>query len=339
GWIMAQCPSHEDKHRSLAVHEDGHHHCKAGCGEKGDSYKVAQKVGLDHRKYARGNVKSEYKTPSAPKIKPRNSSPEPSSTNGGVPDVYLQETDPNDTSDTDSLKSDTKKYHKYLMENFGKLTWPLSKETVERIALGLDHANVPVIPIRDASGKIIAMKKHKGRQWGNNTKNKFFPAEQIAGYDKNKTLVITAGEKDCLVAIEYFGFQCATVTGGEGSIPIKENEDDEDPWDIADGFRQYIVAYDNDSSGKSGGMKTAKEFLKRNPSAEVRVIKWNEECPDKWDISDSVENDHGMTFTEALDNSTLVKPKIKLGEFKVIQPNQIKDSKPAPVEWFIENKC
>ena len=49
------------------------------------------------------------------------------------------------------------------------------------------------------------MKKHKGRQWGNNTKNKFFPAEQIAGYDKNKTLVITAGEKDCLVAIEYFG--------------------------------------------------------------------------------------------------------------------------------------
>ena len=94
GWYMAKCPSHDDKHRSLAISQKGHHHCKAGCGEKGDSYIVAQKVGLDHRKYARGNVKSDNKTPSTPKIKPRNSSPEPPSTNGGVPDVYLENKEP-----------------------------------------------------------------------------------------------------------------------------------------------------------------------------------------------------------------------------------------------------
>ena len=201
-WYMAKCPSHEDKHCSLAIIQKGHHHCKAGCGEKGDSYKVAQKVGLDPRKYARGNVKSEYKTPSAPKIKPRNSSPEPSSANGGVPDVYLQETDPNDTNDTDSLKSDIEKHHKYLMENFEKLPWQLSKDRVKGIELGLDHANVVVIPIRDDDGNPIGMKKHKGNQWGD-TKNKWYPAELIAGYDKNKTLTITAGEHDCQVDIEH----------------------------------------------------------------------------------------------------------------------------------------
>ena len=159
GWFMAKCPSHEDKHRSLAVNQDGHHHCKAGCGEKGDSYLVAQKVGLDHRKYARGNVKSDNKTPSTPKIKPRNSSPEPPSTNGGVPDVYLQETDTKDKKDTGSLQSDILKHHKYLMENFEKLPWQLSKDKVKRIALGMDHANMVIIPIRDADGEVIAIKK------------------------------------------------------------------------------------------------------------------------------------------------------------------------------------
>ena len=162
GWFMAKCPSHEDKHRSLAVNQDGHHHCKAGCGEKGDSYLVAQKVGLDHKKYARGNVKSDNKTPSTPKIKPRNSSPEPPSTNGRVPDVYLENkepSDPNDTNDSTSLKSDIAKHHKYLMENFEKLPWQLSKDKVKRIALGMDHANMVIIPIRDADGEVIAIKK------------------------------------------------------------------------------------------------------------------------------------------------------------------------------------
>ena len=300
---MAKCPSHEDRHRSLAIHEDGHHHCKAGCGEKGDSYLVAQKVGLDHKKYARGNVKSDNKTPSTPKISTRNSSPEPPSTNGRVPDVYLENkepSDPNDTNDSTSLKSDIAKHHKYLMENIEKLPWQLSKDKVKRIALGMDHANMVIIPIRDADGEVIAIKKHKGNQWGNNTKNKFYPAERIAGYDKNKTLIVTAGEHDCEVAIERFGFQCATVTGGEGSIPSDEY------WTLINGFVQYVIIYDNDSTGKSGARKMADEILRHNPTAKVKIARWSKKCPDKWDVADSIKNDEGMTFLYALDQSTLV---------------------------------
>ena len=333
GWFMAKCPSHEDKHRSLAVHEDGHHHCKAGCGEKGDSYIVAQKVGLDHNLYARGNVKSDNKTASTPKISARNSSPEPPSANGGVPDVYLENKELSDTNDSTSLKSDIAKYHKHLMENFEKLPWQLSKDRVKGIELGLDHANKVVIPIRDADGEPIAMKKHKGNQWGYDTKNKWYPAERIAGYDKNKTLIVTAGEHDCEVATEYFGHQCATVTGGEGSVPSDEY------WTLINGFAKYIIVYDNDSTGRSGARKIAQEILRRNPTAEVRIATWSKKCPEKWDIADSVEKELGVTFNDALDDSKLVKPKTEIGEFKLIQPNQIKDIKPAPVEWFIENKC
>ena len=128
GWYMAKCPSHDDKKRSLAINQDGYHHCKADCGEKGDSYLVAQKVGLDHVKYARHNTKNDYKPSSAPQIKPRNSSPEPPPVNGGVHDVYLQEADTKDKKDTGSLQSDIAKYHKHLMENFEKLPWQLSRD-------------------------------------------------------------------------------------------------------------------------------------------------------------------------------------------------------------------
>ena len=103
-WYMAKCPSHEDKHRSLRIHVNGNHDCMANCGEKGDAYIVAQKVGLDHRLYARGNVKSDGKTPSTPKISARNGSPEPPSVNDGkmadsVTDVYLENKELSDTND------------------------------------------------------------------------------------------------------------------------------------------------------------------------------------------------------------------------------------------------
>ena len=333
GWYMAKCPSHDDKKRSLAINQDGYHHCKADCGEKGDSYLVAQKVGLDHVKYARHNTKNDYKLSSAPQIKPRNSSPEPPSVNGGVHDVYLQEADTKDKKDTGSLQSDIAKYHKHLMENFEKLPWQLSRDKAKGIELGLDQSNMVVIPIRDADCEPIAMKTHKGKQWGIDTKNKFYPAERIAGYDKNKTLIVTAGEHDCEVAIERFGFQCATVTGGEGSIPSDEY------WTLINGFVQYVIIYDNDSTGKSGARKIAQEILRRNPTAKVRIAEWEKDVPEKWDIADSVKQDNGVTCAKALDNSKLVKPKIEIGEFKLIQPSQIKIVEPAPVEWFIENRC
>ena len=82
-WYMAKCPSHDDKKRSLRIHVNGNHDCMANCGEKGDAYIIAQKVGLDQNKYARHSSEKVYKPPSSPKIKPRNSSPEPPSTNGG----------------------------------------------------------------------------------------------------------------------------------------------------------------------------------------------------------------------------------------------------------------
>jgi len=330
-WYMAKCPSHPDKKRSLAINKNGSHHCKAGCGEKGDSYIVAQKVGLDHRQYARHPSKNEYKTPSAPKIKPRNSSPEPQSANGGVSDVYLQETDTKDKKDTGSLRKDIDKYHDYLMDNFEKLPWQLSKDKVKGIELGMDQSNVVVIPIRDADGEPIAIKKHKGNQWGE-TKNKWYPAERIAGYDKNKTLIVTAGEHDCEVAIERFGFQCATVTGGEGSIPSAKY------WKPVDGFGQYVIIYDNDSTGNIGADKLAQEIIRRSPTAKVRIAKWKKGVPDKWDIADSVKQDDGVTCAEALDNSKIVKLKPKIGEFELILPNQIDNAPPPPVQWFVQDK-
>ena len=332
GWHMANCPTHPDRKRSLAIHQDGYHHCKSGaCNEKGDAYIVAQKVGLDHFKYARHPSKKDYKPSSSPQIKPRNSSPEPQTNNGGVPDVYLEKADTKDKKDTGSLQKDIDKYHKYLMGNFEKLPWQLSKDKVRGIELGMDQSNVVVIPIRDADGEPIAIKKHKGNQWGE-TKNKWYPAERIAGYDKDKTLVITAGEHDCEVAIERFGFQCATVTGGEGSIPSDKY------WKLVDGFDNYVILYDNDSTGKSGARKIAQEILRRNPTAKVKIARWKKDIPDKWDIADSVKQDDGVTCAEALDNSKIVKLKPKIGEFELILPNQIDNAPPPPVQWFVQDK-
>ena len=354
GWFMAKCPSHDDKHNSLAVHQDGHHHCKANCGEKGDAYLIALKVGLDHKLYARGKVaKNGFNSKNTAINQPK----PPSNQNDGVSDVYLNKKDTNDKKDTTSpqkgmdhathesdavigieLGASLKKHHQRAIDNINDFPWNLNLETIKEYKLGLNEKNEVVIPIMDTSGRVVSMKEHKGKQWGVNKENKFYPAGHLGKggmkfrkYTTDATLVICAGEKDCLILRQHTKYQAITVTGGEGSIP------DSKYWKGVDHFKRYIIIYDNDATGKQGAEKMAREVQKRNPTADVKVAVWSKKCPDKWDVADSIDHDNGNTLMSAIDNAKPVKP--KMGEFKMINPSMLKHSVPEPVKWFIKDKC
>ena len=351
GWFMTYCPypDHEDKKRSFAVNEGAYHTC-FGCSARGDAYLFAKDFGYDPRPYARGRVKGDYMSPSTPILPPKTGNKQDVS----VLDVCLDIPSINDGKQTgresgddnvskhedDSFKTPLMDvimlHHNHLLNESEEVSaflrsysWKINKKAVERHLLGYDQrADKIMIPIFDKEKKPYGWKFHKGHQTGYNKKNKWYPQELIVAYDKNKPILICAGEKDAIHVMDHTGWQVATVTGGEMSIPKINN------W-IVDGFKKYIIIYDNAAAGWNGATKMAKELGQRNILAEVSIAQWGAKETRQWDCSLSFQNDGGSSFAAAIDNAEKVTI-TKIGGFDLILPNTITKESVKPVEWYVD---
>ena len=294
GGLIALCPSHTDTKPSLHINPKNGtylHKCFV-CDESGDSYSVANEYLClsDSSKYAiHGTAKSEI-------IPYSNGIPIQNGTKKAATDLI-----------PDSIVLEC---HQTLMDNYKLCDWTISPSTAKAVQLGYDNKQRKiVIPIRNEQGDVITLKAHKGFYFPDNSdkENKFFPLERIAGYDKNKTLFICAGEKDCIVGIEHLGLQFATVTGGENSIPKAEH------WKAVDNMSRYVIIYDKDDTGDKGSKKFANNIhMQLDPKFDVRIAQWDKSLPDKWDIAEAIKQNKEHTIYEAIDNAITVQPNYAL---------------------------
>ena len=300
-WYMARCPSpnhkNGDKKLSLAINVEGFHSCKASnCNEKGDSADVAILCGLDPKPYYRGDSLNKKLLPPSSKESLKNNRITTESVSDVYPEIpYIEVED-----------TVVEKYHQNLLNNWSEFDWSVSKETAKALKLGWNDGNV-VIPHFNSEGTVVTLRQHKSYPVTEcidsnlyDNKNKWYPANLIAGYNKNQPIVIVAGEKDCIHAISHYGdkYQFATTTAGEGTMRM-----DEWWWDDADiiGAGLYIVILDHDIAGYSGSLKVAEEMKKRNNQiSRILIGYWDKDLPDGWDISDSMSFDDGATFERAV---------------------------------------
>ena len=152
--------------------------------------------------------------------------------------------------------------------------WNISEAAVGRHQLGYSkRKHSVVIPITESTGHPVQMKIHKDDQWGTDKTNKWYPADLIAKYDKDKTLLICAGEKDAIHILDHTGWQVATVTGGELSMPEKKSL----YWNLIDGFKRYVIIYDNDKTMFLGSFTSennkAEETSQSQINSDLKNIK------------------------------------------------------------------
>tara|TARA_R100000808_G_scaffold6488_1_gene19244 strand:- start:751 stop:2610 length:1860 start_codon:yes stop_codon:yes gene_type:complete len=112
------------------------------------------------------------------------------------------------------------------------------------------------------------IKRHKGQQFGN-AECKIYP--DIANIDPKGTLLICEGEKDA-VSAGCYGFPAISFTSGANGIPKDLT--------ILDEYKNIVICYDNDESGKKGAKKLANALF--NIDRQIKILT----LPDEMDITD-----------------------------------------------------
>ena len=114
---------------------------------------------------------------------------------------------------------------------------------------------------------------------------RWYPIDQLASQE----LVFCEGELDALAAISA-GVPAITVTGGAGtsverlSMPIAG--------------KKFVLAGDNDKAGRKGDLKRAESLLKHG--AHVFLIKWPEDRPKGWDVTDEIREYGADSFRKII---------------------------------------
>jgi hypothetical protein len=117
----------------------------------------------------------------------------------------------------------------------------------------------------------------------------FFPARQLRGAG---TLVLTAGEEKALAAIAT-GWRAVSWSAGECSIHDRVAR-----FLAAMGNTSVLVAMDADAAGCQGATKAA-EALQRAGCTDVRVLRWPQKRPMRWDMADELRV-HGAQCLDEL---------------------------------------
>lgn len=149
---------------------------------------------------------------------------------------------------------------------------------------GIHFTNEIVIPVHDADGVFLFNKYRRSPTSDIGPKYRYDKGGKVElyGYHKAKehnTILITEGEKDCLVAWSH-NIPAVTSTGGAQSFQ-KEWEDLFMPQEDGECAKDIIICYDNDQAGADGMVKTL-EIL---PWAKVLFLP---DIPNVKDISDYV---------------------------------------------------
>lgn len=124
-----------------------------------------------------------------------------------------------------------------------------------------------------------------------------FPYQLLIESDKNKWVMLCAGEKDMAVARSH-GFNAVTLTGGERAVPV-----------LLAPFqgRKVFIAYDNDDAGREGARKVA-AYLKPY-TEEIKIVTgFHEVCVEKGeDITDFFMK-YGGTREQLIEYIKVAKP-------------------------------
>lgn len=179
-----------------------------------------------------------------------------------------------------------KAWHRGLMEDEKLLQKfmvrrGLTRDTIVQFEIGYDYGiNRYIIPIRDASGKLVNARKYKPdadtsqKMWnhtGMGSPPRLFP---IAVLQENEDILVVEGELDALICVQN-GIPAVSGTGGakhwHGS------------WNSEFAGKRVWISYDNDSDGRLGAKRAERSL--RTYAKEVHILPPVME-EDKSDVSD-----------------------------------------------------
>ena len=266
------CPYHDDKNASFSVNVDtGLWNCKTCC-EKGNAYKFASDMNHPNPKQFINENDSTYRVSQSNKI---------------VKNGY-DHTPYNDSE----MKSYITNMDAQLIPSF------VDPQLVNDLGIGFNDTTF-VFAYKDLNDKIVGHKVHKSYQRGQ-CKAHWYPRPKIASFKRNKPLYICEGEKDVLPLLSL-GYNAITGTGGCGTIP-KDIE-----W-IKDWDEWIYICYDNDDGGRNGANKLGKFLKETYPHLKVKIIKWSDNLPNKFDVWDAFnKQDNAMDWFDAVENAVEVK--------------------------------
>ena len=294
--FIALCPFHTDTKQSFnGEYQNGLWNCKA-CGVKGNGYQFAKMLNLPDAKSWITSESNGYNP-----------------TYHSTPDVKVETSlDLGISKRFYTYRDNLKKYiHKFDIFDDEIGIW--EKELIDELGIGIIDVNTFVYAYYDINGNIDAYKVHNKRTYGNGS-CRWYLGHLIPSYDKNKPLYICEGEKDA-ITLKSKGFQ--VVSGSAGAMSIPKKIDGSYDFDLFKDFKEIIIVYDNDKSGKKGAMRLAKAIANVWANAKLLVAQWNKELADKYDVTDSYMED-GLDFLDAVANATVIKTNNRIGGFSVI---------------------
>tara|TARA_Y100000593_G_scaffold60531_1_gene112243 strand:- start:376 stop:2253 length:1878 start_codon:yes stop_codon:yes gene_type:complete len=114
------------------------------------------------------------------------------------------------------------------------------------------------------NGDLQHIKNHKGRQFGK-ASNKIYPEAVLDKGMANTYLWVTEGEKDAITALCH-SLQAVTFTSGAGAVPKDVSK--------MERFKNIVICYDNDTPGRDGAMKVARELNLQFPNINIKIFNW-----------------------------------------------------------------
>jgi len=293
------CRFHNDTTSSFSLNmESGVWNCKA-CGERGNAYHFAEKLGLSQpHQYIESNGADYSPIPPPPKNPP----------------ISKEEL----TSQMEGYKNNLKgsdKYPEYWEESL-----------IDELGIGLNGDDF-VFAYYDSEGELKGYKVHKKWTKGE-ASNHWYPLHKISDYKTDIPLIIVEGEKDVITAISQ-GKQAISTTAGAMSIPSYDS-------DLLSSFKEVYICYDNDKSGEQGAKPLADKLILNQSSQDVYIAKWDKGLPKKFDITDSYEKDGGLDFLNALTEATKVEKSKRIGGIKLIRGNEATTMTIKPRKQIIE---
>jgi len=267
---IGSCLKHEDKNPSFTFNtESGLFHCFS-CEFSGNAYQFAQRVGIDPKPYRNGTFPL---TESHPNQVSKNKRKVVKS---GIREMFLNELD----------KKQAFSYYKQLLENFDELTKGLTWniEAVQKTFTGFDPETKRFTFLHtDINGKALNVKWHKSKTGEQPFSIKghgacrLYPLNLLKDYNHDLPLIFCEGEKDVITLLSR-GFQAVTSTTGvenypKDLTPLKR-------------FKNITIVYDHDKAGAVGSVKLAKALKQQSPESEIIITSWENDAPEKWDISD-----------------------------------------------------
>lgn len=182
-------------------------------------------------------------------------------------------------SNFDACREAYRKNFDFIVQTMG-LPWP-SKALDPILGIGARNNKEEIQLVFKINSDHV--KYHKGKQFGS-ASCKIYPETVLDTTPKDSTLIVCEGEKDAITAYSH-GAPAITFTSGAGALPqdISKLQD----------FTQLVICYDNDSKGKEGAAKIAKQLFKQNKKRKIRIIEWQNK-PETYDVTDYFADGHTL---------------------------------------------